>query len=276
MSFYFGSHIDISRGLIPETKNLIKAGGNLVQIYLTRPGFIKTNPDSLNELLQFNKFAHKNNIRIIVHCAYTHNIAKPWDKYSPWINTILDEIHFAHLCGAFAVVLHFGKQLNLSISQAYNNMFTSLVYINKLSQSYNNVKILLETPAGQGSELCSSLPDLAHFYNKIKKNKILHSRIKLCIDTCHLFAAGYCFDNLPSFFSSFDSLIGLDNIFLVHLNDSKVSCGSKKDRHANIGNGFIGFNKLKSIFDFFKNKHISIVLETPNYGYLHEIKQLYK
>jgi len=279
MSHYFGSHISISNGLINAAKTVKKAGGNFLQIYLDKSSFEKIYPIHSKELIKFKQFLIKNNMKLVIHTSYTHNIARDWDKSSPWIHSLLLEIKYAHILGAIGIVIHFGKQLELSLEEAYNNMYTSLVYINKMSQDYQDVKIFLETTAGQGTEMCYKIEDLAYFFKKIKNIKTLKKRIKICFDTCHVFSAGYCFknkNNIKLFLDTFEELIGLKYIALVHLNDSKVDCGMRRDRHENIGKGYIGFSNLKLFFNFFKKRNIPIILETPNLGYLKEIPRLSK
>jgi len=181
--------------------------------------------------------------------------------------------------GALYVVIHIGKQLELSTSEAYDNMYTALLYIHTKTKHYNNIKILLETSTGQGTEMCFKIDDLAYFYKKFSKNinREFRERIKICFDTCHVFAAGYCLKtdvSVKLFLETFEELIGIRHIYLIHLNDCKVDCGEKRDRHQNIGKGYIGYKGLKFFFDYFRKLKVPMVLETPNRGYLTEIKKL--
>ena len=160
-------------------------------------------------------------------------------------------------------------------------MYTSLIYIHNKTKKYKDVLILLETSTGQGTELCWRMEDLAYFYKKFSKNenKELKDRIKLCVDTCHIFSAGYNIrtkGDVKRYLEAFEELIGIRYIKLIHLNDCKVSIGAQKDRHDNIDKGYIGFTGLKIFFDYFRNLGIPIVLETPDYGYRKEIKLLKK
>ncbi|MCJ7637963.1 MAG: deoxyribonuclease IV, partial [Nitrososphaeraceae archaeon] len=217
-------------------------------------------------------------MKVVVHSAYIHNIAREWDDYSWWIQNIILEIKYAYECEALGIVLHLGKQLDLSTSEAYNNMYSSLVYIVNQTKKYP-VTIFLETSTGQGSEMCYRLEDLAYFYKKFSHNpnKELKERIKLCIDTCHIFSAGYDLrekHNIDDYLEAFEELIGIRYIGLIHLNDCKVNIGEQRDRHNNIGKGYIGLRGLKYFYDYFKKLNVPIVLETPDYGYRTEIKLL--
>ena len=130
------------------------------------------------------------------------------------------------------------------------------------------IKILIETSSGQGSEIGYKLEDLAYIYRKFSKhdNKDIVDRFGICIDTCHIFAAGYKICNKESreiFFDNLNELIGLEHIKLVHLNDSKSAYSSHVDRHENIGKGHIGKEAILIIATIFKNLDIPIILETP-------------
>lgn len=293
-SMLFGAHIETDN-LIKSAKLIKESGGNLLQIFLSIHNSAKTDYNlligtesstdnthetkhkSLEEYKEFKNFLIENNMKVVVHSSYLHNLAKDWDQYSWWIKNIELEIKLAHYIGAIGLIIHFGKKLNLSLAEAYNNMFTSLVYIHNQTKEYSDVKIILETSTGQGSEIAYKLEDLSHFYKKINRNKELKKRFGLCIDTCHLFSAGYnlkTIDDCKLFLDTFDELIGMKYIKLIHLNDSKVELGSQVDRHANIGKGYIGYKGLKYLFDYFSNLNIPIILETPNNGYQNEFKLL--
>lgn len=281
MNKYIGSHLSIStkykNPFIHMAKYILKYGGNLIELMIDPYNKSLLSPQILDN---FRIYSKKHNIATIVHASYTHNIAKTFDKYSVNIDILEKEIHFAHNIGAFCVVLHFGKQLHISLNSAYNNMIKTLLYIHHKTIKYKHILILLETPAGQGSELCYKLDDLALFFNKfvLSINDLdFVNRIKICVDTCHIFASGYDMrtkKSIINYFNKFNSLIGLEYIKLIHLNDSKYDLGQRKDRHANIGKGYIGFRGLKYIFDFFYNNNIPILLETPHNGFTYEIKML--
>ena len=282
MTFYFGSHIHVedfeSDISLQEAANKVKqAGGNIIQIMFSESS--KKKEINKRVLDNFKKYLQNNNMKVVVHSTYNHNIAKNWDKYSWWLVELEYEIKYAYYIGAIGVVLHFGKQLELSIEEAYNNMYTSLVYINNKTLPYKEVPIFLETPTGQGSETCYKLEDLAHFYKKFSKNenRQLKDRIKLCIDSCHIFSAGYDIrtkTKIKMYLEAFEELIGIRHVALIHLNDCKVDLGVQVDRHQNIGQGYIGLEGLIEFFKYFKKLNIPIILETPDSGYKTEIKLL--
>ncbi|ARF09430.1 apurinic endonuclease [Indivirus ILV1] len=277
MTHYFGAHFDLY-DLIESAKQIKESGGNLIQIFFTLPGTEKASKRTKKELNDFKEYLQNHNMKSVVHSSYIHNIARDWDEYSWWIQNIILEMKYAYEINAIGLVLHFGKQLDLSINEAYNNMYSSLIYILNQTKEYP-VPIYLETPTGQGSEICYRLEDLAYFYKKFSNNPIkeLKERIKLCVDTCHIFAAGYDIrtkQSIHDYLEAFEELIGIRYIALIHLNDCKVNLGGQRDRHNNIGKGYIGLKGIKYFYDYFKKLNVPIVLETPDFGYRTEIKLL--
>lgn len=231
----------------------------------------------------YEKFKNKNksrNNKIVVHASYTINIAQNWDEYSWSARQLIEEINTAEKIDAFGIVVHLGKKLTLTIEEAINNMYTFLLYIE--SQIRNTkIKILIETSTGQGSEMCYKIEDLAQFYRKLSHHKDIkiRERFGICLDTCHIFSAGYDISNkerISIFLDMMDEMIGLTHIKLVHLNDSKNELGAKLDRHENIGKGFIGEEALKIIGKIFNNVNVPIILETPDKYLMNDIKILKK
>lgn len=261
---YYGVHIDCDeKNLIKETKKVKEKNGKIIQL------FVNVSSDTARTYYtELNKYLKQNNMKCVVHASYTINCAQKWDFYSWWIKQFTIEIELANVLGAFGIVVHLGKQLDLTFEEAINNMYTSLLYVHNQTKQYKDVKILIETSTGQGSEICYKLENLSHLFRKFSthKNKNISDRFGLCVDTCHIFAAGYDIRNISNikmFIDQFDELIGLSNIKLLHLNDSKKDLGSKVDRHATIGYGFIGKESLKLIASMFEKMSVPIILETP-------------
>lgn len=255
---YIGPHIDFSGDFEILIDFHKKLKNNLFQIFRI--------PDKrIKNLEKFKKYIKKNDIKIFVHASYTINLAADWlTNYSAML--FIDEIQFANKIGATGIVVHFGKyKQEMTKSQAINNMFTSLLTVHKKTKNLP-IKILLETPAGQGTELCYDINDLAAFYKKIKDVPGLNNRIGICVDTCHIFSAGYDLvkkKDVVKYLHKFDELIGITNLWLVHLNDSKVARGARVDRHAPIGKGYIGIRGLKKFYKICTKKYnVPIVIET--------------
>ena len=281
---YIGAHI--GGGIKNISKSLIivhQYGCNIVQLFvnpfatLSEARKIKYKRQEGSKYIEFKKLLKEKNMKCVVHASYTINLSRNWDHYSGWIQQFINEIIAAHQIGAIAIVVHMGKQMELELSEAYNNMYTALVYVNDQTRKYNSVRILLETSTGQGSEVCYKIEDLAYFYKKISRNPLISERFGICVDTCHIFAAGYNLVNksgVNAYLEAFEELIGLRHVKLVHLNDSKKDVGSNVDRHENIGHGFIGKQGLLEFAKYFKNINVPIILETPGEHILDDISML--
>lgn len=230
----------------------------------------------IDKSMGLKKLIKEIGISVVIHFPYTYNIASELKPYDWKFKSLMKDAEDAVKNGAIGYVIHIGKQMNMTQKDAYRNMYKTLEYIAKHVPP--KFQILIETTAGQGSELCYTMEDLSDFYNMIKNNSIL-SNVRICLDTCHLFAVGYdlrTVDDVNKFISKFDKLIGLQYVGLVHLNDSIHDLGSHLDRHMNIGNGYIGTTGLKHFYQSFKIMDVPSILETPVENYGLEIKFLTK
>jgi deoxyribonuclease-4 len=271
----YGLHIDSSPNIICD--ELIKYK-DLKCIQL----FVNINSKYKSIYKDFKNIAEQNKQNIIVHLSYTINIAQNWTEYSWWITQLLIELEIAESIGAKYAVLHLGKSIDIDLKIALNNMYSSLLYIaSKLRKNSNsennNIKILLETSSGQGSEMCITLDELGNFINKLlkNKNKNISNRFGICVDTCHIFNAGYDLNtssDVANYLKEFDNKIGLKNIKLFHLNNSKTLLGSKIDRHDNLERGKIKTEGLIEIIKFAKKLEIPLILETPDEYIQEDIK----
>jgi deoxyribonuclease-4 len=231
-----GTHIDGNiLNILEEVDACYKKGCTVVQLFVDG----MANSDKIAVYRQFKQSLVSKCMKCVVHLSYTINCAQSWDDYSSWIRQCCAEIETADIVGAYAVVLHFGKMLSLSLAESYNNMYTSLIHIHRMTSRYQHIRILLETPAGQGTEICHKLEDLSHFYRKLSKhpNPLVNGRFGICIDSCHVFAAGYDLRDVKSiklYLDQFNSMIGIEHVKLIHMNDAMKELGSNVDRHENI------------------------------------------
>lgn len=276
MTAYLGAHCSVSDGMTIRAEEVHKAGGNIIQLFVSNIRKRKISDKKKSEFDKFNKYISDHKMKCIVHASYTINLASEWDKYTWWVRQFMLEIENAHKLNAIGVVVHLGKQLKLSSEEAYNNMFSVLLYVHEHTKAYRDVKIIIETSSGQGSEMCYKLEDLAYFFTKLKNTKAI-DRFRVCIDTCHIFAAGYDIrnvDKVKTYLDAFDQLIGVKYVCAVHLNDSYNELGSRIDRHANLGKGHIGVDGLEEVYKYFTKLNVPIILETPNLGFVLEIPLL--
>jgi deoxyribonuclease-4 len=252
-------------------------GGNCLQIFVTNP---MSGRVSDKALLHYKEYANdikqllqETNSKLYIHSAYTFNFAKDKIGHSwlncYWVDSYIKELSIAHEINAVGCVIHVGKSLDLSVQKATRNMYDGLSFVIKaIKKAALNSIIILETGAGQGSEMFltdnNSLDKLANFYNMFSEDQKKY--IKLCVDTCHIFSAGYCINDVKlckQFFAEFEEKIGFDHLALIHLNDSKKQCSSKVDRHENLGRGLIGMKSIKEVIKTAYIYNIPIILETP-------------
>ena len=192
---------------------------------------------------------------VIVHAPYIINLANPKNMEFN-INFLKQEINRCEQLGIKRLVLHPGSHVGLGIEEGINNIAQSL---NEVLTEDTSVYICLETMAGKGSEVGSKFEELKAIIDRVK----LNDKLKVCMDTCHMNDAGYDMSDFDKVLNEFDSVIGINNIYCVHINDSKNLINTHKDRHENIGYGTIGFDNLINIIFHDKLKDVPKILETP-------------
>ena len=258
-----GSHVSFvnSTQLLGSVKEALSYDANTFMFYTGSTQ--STQRGIINDELTYQAFELmlKNNINpnnVIVHAPYIINLANKsdLDKSNFYINFFKEELNRCNKLGMSKIVLHPGSATTCSREDAIINISNAL---NEVINDTKDVIILLEFMAGKGNEIGSSIEEL----NEIIKHINNQDRIGVCIDTCHMNDAGIDISNIDEFLNKFDSIIGLDKIKCVHLNDSLNIIGSHKDRHANIGYGTIGFDNLINVVYNDKLKNIPIILETP-------------
>jgi len=273
--YYYGSHVGITKhGIIGAIDEIIKYNGNFIQIFITNPKARKTTKRSDEELLTINHYAKYNKVKIVIHAPYLLNFAHEFNKTSWGVISLMDHLEICSKMGAMGVVVHSGKYLHMDKSEAIENMYQNLKYC--LDNSPDNTKILLETPCGQGTELGGRLEEFRIIYNKF--SELDKKRLRICVDTCHVFAGGYDLSEpslVKQFIKTFNTLIGWKYVDLIHLNDSKTKLNSKLDRHELLDEGNIKLKGLSVMIKFAYNAKIPLILETPG-GYPVEIQIIKK
>jgi len=256
----FGSHI--SGDFYDDIIIMNKAGGTLIQCFITDPIGKKTIKLSNDDIIKMKKHLKEFKISMIIHAPYILNFARELKDYNVWwIKTILTELNLSSKLGAKGSVIHFGKYLHLDKVVAISNMVESLKYV--LINMPKDVILYLETSCGQGSELGYTIEEFASIYNQF--SEIEKQNLKICIDTCHIFVSGYDIRSSKGFdyyLEKFDKLIGIKYIKLIHLNDSRKELESHVDRHEKIGEGYIGLEGLKYVYKWGSRMGIDIILET--------------
>lgn len=270
--FYYGAHMSIKNGISSAIDKIIEYQGNIIQIFISNPMSIKYNlkyTDS--DCKKIKQKLLDTNSKLVIHLPYVINLSKPISNLEDawWIKMICTQLEISSKMGSIGCVVHVGKYLDLTELEGIENMYNALMFIiTYIIKNNLNTFIILETAAGQGTELITtknnSLEEFSAFYNKFSDLEKKHLRI--CVDTCHIFAAGFDIstnDKVKIFFDDFHRLIGIKYLSLIHLNDSKSNCGSCVDRHENLGIGKIGLEGLRNFIRYASYYKIPIILETP-------------
>lgn len=259
---YIGSHVGFKKDsqLLGSVREALSYGANTFMFYTGAPQNTSRYPimDGLTlEAMALMKEHDFDYSKVVVHAPYIINLANDKDpeKFKFSVRFLQEELERCELLGIKSIVLHPGSHVGLGVDAAISNIAKGLNMI----LGTHDVTILLETMAGKGTEVGSSLEEIKRIVDLVDDKE----HIGVCLDTCHLNDAGYDMSEFDSFLNRFDSLIGLDKIGCVHVNDSKNVLGAHKDRHENIGFGTIGFDNLISIIYNNRLENIPKILETP-------------
>ena len=268
-------HLHTSHGFISTADHAESLGANFYQIFLGSPQRYYSPRRLPKDLIELKNKLLTKNIKIVVHASFMLNFCNPIESkiHKEAVRLLSNDLLDSTLLGAIGVVVHMGKRLNLTEEQATRNYVSGIKKV--LQATPCKSTIILETGAGQGSEICTFLHDLSRLYKMFTASE--RQRIKFCIDTCHVYAAGYDI-GYPLYVDVFcalvEDLLGWGNVVCIHLNDSKKMAGAKKDQHADIGKGYIEIDGLKKFVKVCVNKDIPIVLETPCENGIRKIEQL--
>ena len=257
-----GSHVGYKKdsGLVGSVKEALSYNANTFMFYTGAPQNTKRLPIDLekvkeaDQLMKDNKIAKEN---VIVHAPYIINLATDdLVKREFSCSFLKEEIKRVETLGFSYLVLHPGSHVGAGTDKGIQNIADSL---NKIIDKDTKVVILLETMAGKGTEVGKNFEEIESIISKIKQKE----NIGVCLDTCHINDAGYDLNYFDKVLDSFDKIIGLDKLKCIHVNDSKNIMGSHKDRHENIGYGYIGFDNLINIIYNKRLDNIPKILETP-------------
>lgn len=265
---FIGAHIARENTIIKTMEEIKKNSGNALQIFTTNPRSLKITDNSkyINESHLIKKYCKINNFVIMVHSPYVFNIAKPFIAGKKQLDIkdtiVFNDIITANYIGAVGYVIHVGKSTTSPIKEALMIMYDNIKnIIHEMIKSKIKTKLLLETPAGQGTELLKDFKDFINFYYSFSEDE--RNYFKICIDTCHIWNAGYELNEIISLVPD------KNDILCVHINNSKNIKGAKVDRHEVIFEGKINPNDLKNFTQSF-DKSI-IIIETPSNNYDKEI-----
>lgn len=264
-----GSHVSFKKNdqIIGSIKEALSYGANTFMFYTGAPQNTKREAIDNNLVIEGKKLMEENNIdinNVIVHAPYIINLANLVNQEFS-VNFLKEEIKRVESLGVTKLVLHPGSHVGAGIDKGIENIIDGL---NKVLEDDTNVLICLETMAGKGSECASNFMEIKQIIDGVKKNQ----NLRVCLDTCHINDAGYSLNDFDKVLEEFDSVIGLDRLACIHVNDSKNELGAHKDRHENIGYGTIGFDNLLKVIYHPSLDGIPKILETP---YIKALKDSY-
>jgi deoxyribonuclease-4 len=240
-----GPHISISKGFAKAAQTAVNIGANTFQFFSRNPRGGSSKEFNDKDIQKFQEIREKNNFGpLLAHAPYTMNLAGTKEEVYEFGRIVIkedikrmDSIGVEYMC--FHPGSHVGGGVDFGIERIVNAL-------NEAITGEENITILLETMAGKGTEIGINFEEIKRIIDRVEHKE----RIGVCLDTCHIFSAGYdIVNNLEAVLDEFDSIIGLDKLKAVHLNDSMMPFGSKKDRHACIGEGEIGLDAVYDVID---------------------------
>lgn len=261
---YLGAHVSAAGGLWNAFENCRKTGGNAFAVFLKNqrkwesPPISPTDVEKFHEAVREHKFDPS---KIVPHGSYLVNLGNPDElKRQKSYSTFLDDLERCSSLGIPIYNLHPGSTVGACTVEESVKLIAEC--INRAHKAVEKVSVVLETMAGQGNTIGNKFEDIAQIISLVEDK----SRIGVCIDTCHIFAAGYDIRTQASYertMQEFENVIGFRYLRAVHVNDSKAALGSGKDRHENIGKGMIGVDAFRCLLNDPRFRDIPMVLETP-------------
>jgi len=268
-----GCHLSIAHGYAQMALDAVSIGANTFQFFIRNPRGAGSKIIEKSDALAMLEITKNNHfVKLLVHAPYTMNPCSEDAKTRALARHMMQEDlanmekFFPNNLYNFHPGCHVGQGIEIGIDFIID-------MLNKIITESQSTIILLETMSGKGTEIGSNFVELQKIISGVK----IKQKIGVCLDTCHVFSAGYdIVNNLNKVIQEFDQIIGLDKLHAIHLNDSMTAFNSKKDRHELIGHGTIGLETINKIINHPKLKHLPFYLETPNdlAGYQQEITLL--
>lgn len=258
-----GAHMSISGGYYKAVAAAAELGMDCVQLFTKNNNQWNAKPITPSEIEDFRSTLKQTGLQApVAHDSYLINLASPkpelWQKS---VDAFKHELERAEALGLMGVVMHPGAYVDSTPEEGLARIVAALDEIHAATAGLKTLT-LLETTAGQGSTLGAQFAELGWIIQHAKHPE----RLGVCVDTCHIFAAGYPLieqADYESTFTQFDTLIGIERIKAFHLNDSLKPLASRVDRHAHIGEGFLGLEPFRHVLNDPRFKTIPMYLETP-------------
>lgn len=267
-----GTHMFIAKGLAKAAEEVVKMGANTMQFFSRNPRGSNFKVYSESEIESFQKIRREAGFGpLLAHAPYTLNLASEKEKvYDFSCAVIKEDIARMDRLGIEYFVFHPGSHTGIGIDAGIENIIKGL---DQAMTGEENITVLLETMSGKGTEIGSRFEEL----KTIRENVRNPEKIGICLDTCHVFSAGYdIVGDLNGVLRHFDRVLGIEHLRAIHFNDSMMPFGANKDRHTTIGAGLIGLPALLQIMKHPLIRKLPFYLETPldNQGHKEEIQMI--
>ncbi len=259
-----GAHTSAAGGVYNALYEGQKIGATTIQLFTANQRQWKSRSLSQEDVEKWEEALAATGLKkIMSHDSYLINLGScDPDVLGKSRSAFREEIIRCLQLGIDFLNFHPGSATSQSVEQCLETISESLIEVQDLFSKDVKLELVLETTAGQGSSVGSTFEEIKYIISKVES----HVPIGVCIDTCHIFAAGYDIrtkDTLDETLDTFDKVIGLDSLLAMHVNDSQKDLGSFVDRHADLGKGKIGMEAFKCIMQHDKLEHVPKYLETP-------------
>ena len=270
--FTIGCHLSASKGYLAMAKQALELGGNTFQFFTRNPRGGTAKPVDEKDVAAFRAFAQENGITtILAHAPYTLNACAADERVMEFcLMTMKDDLERMEHTPGQLYNFHPGSHVQQGTQIGIEKIAATL---NSILWPEMTTTVLLETMAGKGSEVGATFEQLRAIIDRVE----LSDKLGVCLDTCHVHDGGYdIVGDLDGVLAQFDSVIGLDRLRAIHINDSKNPLAAHKDRHEKIGLGYIGTDAFARIINHPALRDLPFYLETPNEldGYAKEIALL--
>jgi deoxyribonuclease-4 len=257
---HIGCHLSPSDGLLKMAKTASGLGADTFQFFSRNPRGSKAKPLDASDAAAMLAYLKENAFApVLVHAPYTLNPCAEKPETAQFAELVMRD-DLVRCTAMKTPFYNFHPGSHVGQGEAVGIEKTTAL-LNRILDDSTDTTVLIETMAGQGSEIGGTFEAVRAIIDGVERN----DRVGVCLDTCHIFAAGYDIVNdLDGVLTTFDNVIGLDRLRFVHLNDSKFECGEHKDRHAPIGEGFIGLEGVRRFVNHPALKALPFCLETPH------------
>ena len=259
-----GAHVPTSGGMAKRSIAYAQTiGAEAIQVFASNPrGWAMPEPNRAADE-EFRNIASELDIATYVHAPYLINLGSPTrETYEKSLDSTRYSLSRGLDIGARGVVIHTGSAVEAGhVGQAWKQIHDGMMPILE-ALGEEDPPLLLEPTAGQGQSLVKRLEDLANYFDALEN----HPKVGVCLDTCHVFAAGHDISQKGGMSETLDllvSVVGIGRLQLIHANDSMDVCGALKDRHQNLGEGHIGIDPFKELIQHPAVINVPLILETP-------------